>query len=143
MKSKMQWTRSETLPLAGLYALGLVWLIVLGVSCTAIPQSTARETMPTQNQQLIGTWEKVTDSACSRMYPSQLRFLEDGQYDAQNDPSSSFMIWDVGTYAIADSRQVQISLANDAAITYGFSVENDVLTFEDPDGCEFEYRRVG
>lgn len=98
--------------------------------------------MPRQTAQLAGSWAKITDSACSRMYPAAVEFQRDGSYVAQNSPSAGFLIWDVGAYAPDGTTHVRISLANDAVISYQYAIANNILTFIDPDGCKFQYRRV-
>lgn len=98
--------------------------------------------MPEQRLQLVGNWEKTTVSACSQVYPDTIQFQEGKLYFGQKDPPGTFAQWDVGTYEIVGPQQVKISTANDAIITYEFSISNDVLAFVDPDGCEFKYRRI-
>lgn len=98
--------------------------------------------MPNQAQQLVGNWEKITHATCGLMYPDTIQFQEGGLYFGQKDPPGTFTQWDVGTYAIVSSNQIKISTANDAVITYKFSISNDTLIFADPDDCQFEYRRV-
>lgn len=63
-------------------------------------------------------------------------------YFGHKDPPGTFTLWDVGTYEIAGSKQIKISIANDAILTYEFSISNDILAFVDPDGCEFRYQRL-
>ncbi|HEY5870091.1 MAG TPA: hypothetical protein VI542_31745 [Candidatus Tectomicrobia bacterium] len=98
--------------------------------------------MPEQMPQLVGHWEKITHSACSDVYPDRMQFQEGELYSGQKDHPGTFTQWDVGTYEIAGPMHIKISTANDAIITYEFSVSDGVVTFIDPDGCEFKYRRV-
>lgn len=106
-------------------------------------QANARnEFMSEDIAQLVGRWEKLTRSACSEVYPDSIQFQKGGLYFGQKDPPGTFTLWDVGTYAMSSPRQITISLANDASVTYGFSLSNDVITFVDPDECEFKYRKV-
>lgn len=116
--------------------------IFLGVGCAPTPRATQSETMPTQTPQLVGNWEKVSRSECSQAYPDSLHFQEGGLYFGQKDPPGTFTLWDAGTYEIVDLEHIKISTANDAIVTYDFSITDDVLGFIDPDGCEFKYQRV-
>ena len=123
-------------------ALAVVIIIVLGVCCAPTPRITPSEAMPTQTPQLVGNWEKITRSTCSQVYPDTIQFQKGGLYFGQKDPPGTFTQWDAGTFEVVSSKQIKISIANDAIIIYGFSILNDVLTFIDPDGCEYSYRRV-
>lgn len=122
-------------------ALAVVSIIALGVGAQLTPRGTTSEAMTKQTLQLVGKWEKTTRSACSQMYPDHIEFQERGLYYGQKEPQGTFTQWDVGTYEIVDPTHVKISTANDAIISYEFSISNDVLKFEDLDGCEFKYRR--
>lgn len=128
--------------LASLGALAAVLLIVPGVGCEATPGTLPRETMPTATEKLVGNWEKITDSTCSQTYPDTIQFQERGFYFGQNEPPGTFTQWDVGTFEVVGPDQIEISTANDAIVTYKFSMAEDVLAFTDPDGCEYKYRRV-
>ncbi len=97
--------------------------------------------MPLEKAQLVGNWEKITDSECSQIYPDKLRFQEGNLYFGESDPSK-FAYWDVGTYEVASTQKVKISTANDAIVAYDFDISKNVLTFVDPNRCEFKYRRV-
>lgn len=98
--------------------------------------------MPAQTPDLTGSWEKCTSSPCSQVYPDMIRFQPNGQYVGQKSAPGMFSIWDVGTFEVMDDRQVNLSTANDAVITYAYSLSNDMLTFTDPDGCEFRFERA-
>ena len=128
--------------IASLWALAVMAASLLGVGGTPMPRGAPRETMPIQTPQLVGDWEKITTSQCSQMYPERIQFRANGLYFAQNDPSSGFIVWDVGEYAMVSAQQVKISLANDAVAAYKFAILNDVLTFIDPDGCAYSYRQA-
>lgn len=94
----------------------------------------------------LGTWVKVTRNECGEKYPEQIQFTERGLYfDKSEETAESryHTVWDVGRFELNDSRHVKLSTSNDAEIVYGFSATPDTLTFKDPDGCEFAYRRVG
>jgi hypothetical protein len=127
---------------SGPYVLAFIIFIFPGVGCASTLGDRRSEAMPEHMPKLVGNWEKITHPACSDVYPDRIQFQEGELYSGQKDPSGTFTQWDVGTYKIASPRQIKISTANDAIITYEFSVSDDVLTFIDPDGCEFKYRRV-
>jgi hypothetical protein len=89
------------------------------------------------------SWEKISRTACDELYPDSIRFQENALYFGLKDPPGTFTRWDVGTYEVIGSERINISTANDAIVTYGFTISNDTLTFVDPDDCQFRYRRAG
>ncbi|MGH9841709.1 MAG: hypothetical protein ACREEM_23395 [Blastocatellia bacterium] len=97
--------------------------------------------MPGKTILLAGKWEKVTASSCSRKYPARIEFQPRGLYTGATNPPGEFTWWDAGTWEAAGSGQVKLSTANDAVITYKYSIAGAVLTFKDPEGCEFKYRK--
>lgn len=90
----------------------------------------------------MGSWEKTTADPCSQVYPDTIQFQENGLYFGQKEPSGTFSQWDVGTFEVVSPEEVKISTANDAIITYEYTILNDQLQFVDPDGCAFDYRKV-
>jgi len=90
----------------------------------------------------IGTWEKITDLLCSQVYPTLIEFHKNGLYSGTGAQPGRSPGWDIGTWNIVSPNQVKISTAHDAIITYEFSFSDDILTFVDPDGCEFKYQKV-
>lgn len=97
--------------------------------------------MPHQTQSLVGNWEKITHSQCSRIYPESIEFQERGLYVGRAEQPGAFTEWDVGTYALVDARHVKLSTASDAVIAYQFTLSGDQLTFVDQASCTFSYRR--
>ena len=97
--------------------------------------------MPTDAQRLIGTWEKITHSACSRAYPDTLRFDPEGEYTGRQRAPGMFAIWDRGTYRLAGPGSISMSTASDVIRTYGYSLQGEILTFDDSAACRFRYRR--
>ena len=94
------------------------------------------------DERLVGRWEKVTRSACAEPYPDELEVRANGIYEGRKeDAGGGFTTWDVGVFR-PHGATVEISTANDAHIAYEFSLAEDVLTFVDPSGCRFEYRRA-
>ena len=142
MKSKTWWTRFRKMRTASLRTRAVVIIIALGVGCAPTPRGTPSKDMPTQTPQLVGNWEKTTSSTCSQVYPDTIQFQEGGLYFGHKDPPGTFTQWDVGTFEVVGPKQIKISIANDAIVTYEFSISNDILKFVDSDGCEFTYRRV-
>ncbi|MGK7898546.1 MAG: hypothetical protein AB4372_34255 [Xenococcus sp. (in: cyanobacteria)] len=92
---------------------------------------------------LIGHWEKVSFSPCSRVYPTQIEFQENGLYKGIGAQAGSSPGWDVGTYEIISPSQVRISVNNDAIFTYQFLIIGGKLKFVDPNGCEFQFEKDG
>ena len=128
--------------LARLCSLIVIPILLLGVGCTPTSGSLERETMPTQPSPLAGNWTRITQSECAQIYPDSIDFQPGRLYFSQQEQPGTFTLWDVGTYEVVDPQHVQISTANDALITYRFSIQEDVLTFTDPQDCEFSYRRA-
>ncbi len=141
MKSRTWWALCKKTLLPGLYVLVAATLIPIGVGWTPTSMGYLSEIMPTPIQKIVGNWEKITDSACSRPYPDGIRFQENGSYLGTKDPPGTYTHWDVGTYDFVGPGRIEISLANDAIVGYSYAILNDVLRFVDPDGCEFDYRR--
>lgn len=142
MKPKTWWTRYKKMRPSRLCAMAVMTTILLGVGCAPTPRTTPGEAMSEQTPQLVGNWEKITVSACSQVYPDSIQFQKGGLYYGQKEPPGTFTQWDVGTYVVVDPKHIKISTANDAIVTYKFSILNDVLTFVDPDKCDFQYRSV-
>jgi hypothetical protein len=122
--------------------LAVLTAILLGAGAQLAPRPTRSEIMPEKMSQLVGHWEKLTDSPCSRVYPKLLEFRAEGLYSGTGIEPGNAPGWDIGTWQIAGPTQVKISTVNDAVITYEFSLSGDILTFVDLDKCEFRYRRV-
>jgi hypothetical protein len=76
------------------------------------------------------------------MYPESIEFLADGTYRGAGGKPGSFTLWDVGSYEPSGLSAVRISTANDAVVSYRFSIAKDLLSFEDTAGCRFRYRRA-
>jgi hypothetical protein len=100
------------------------------------------EYMAKTTPQLTGSWEKVTVSSCSRVYPKFIEFRADGLYSGTGAEPGNTPGWDIGTWEMVSSTQVKISTVNDAIATYEYHLVDDVLVFVDDDKCEFRYRRV-
>lgn len=108
----------------------------------AVRCTNPRTSLPTSDDmKLKGTWTKQTQSDCGQMYPAQIEFKDDDRYSAQPDNGATqHPIWDVGTWTIVD-KQIKISTANDAIITYAVSLKDTILTIKAPDGCTLEYKK--
>lgn len=91
---------------------------------------------------VLGRWKKITNSACSGLYPSVIDFKPNGLYSTESDPQTPIHpIWDVGTFS-QSTNQVSLSTSNDAVIAYKASQANEQLTFQAPDGCVVTYKRL-
>lgn len=91
---------------------------------------------------LAGKWRKISSGQCDQKYPLEIEFFEGRRYLAKKGPEQGFIWWDAGTYEAVGGQQVKISAANDAQILYKSSISEDVLTFTDEEGCEFQYQRM-
>jgi hypothetical protein len=116
--------------------------IILGAGCGSVPRTMRIRGASEMKPQLIGNWEKITISTCSRVYPKVIEFRENGLFSGVGTKPGNAPGWDVGTWEVVSSTEVKISTMNDAIITYEFSLEDDILTFVDADKCEFQYRKV-
>lgn len=76
-----------------------------------------------------------------RAVSRQARIRDGGLYFGHKDPAGTFTQWDAGTWEMAGSNQIKLSTANDAVISYEWSLSGDLLTFKDAEGCEFQYRK--
>ena len=52
-------------------------------------------------------------------------------------------LWDQGRWQVTGPGQMSLSPANDEVVTYAYSLSDGTLTFTDPSGCRFSYRRSG
>lgn len=98
--------------------------------------------MPGNNQKLQGTWLRGTVSQGSDDYPDRIEFKEKGLYFGKKKEPNTFTCWDVGTYEVVSDNEVRISTANDAVITYQFTMSGDTLRFVDAQGQALEYCRA-
>ena len=88
---------------------------------------------------IVGSWRKQAGPACAARYPDVLVILPNGQYRGRTDPEGEYTHWDVGTWEAKGPGKIAVSTANDAVITYRFTLRGERLSFTDPDGCEFSY----
>lgn len=142
MRLKPWLIRSRMLWIVNLTLASIILSAYAGLGCPIAPDTLLGEIMVTETA-WIGQWERVTFSPCSRTYPTQIEFHKNGLYRGIGAQSGPSLGWDVGTYNIVSSSQVRISAANDTVLTYKYAIANDRLTFVDPDGCEFQYQKVG
>jgi hypothetical protein len=91
---------------------------------------------------LRGTWRKVSSKDCDRQYPDEIEF-RDATYLGRKGAGQGFIVWDAGGFQVVAPDEVKIEIATDEQVPYRFSLEGDVVTFRDAEGCEFSYRRVG
>lgn len=93
--------------------------------------------------ELVGTWERVEAPACAARYPLHLRLEGNGLYRGRPAPPAQAAWWDLGLWRVTGPGRVAISTANDAVLTYAYSLKGDRLTFTDSEGCRFSYHRTG
>jgi hypothetical protein len=91
--------------------------------------------------EVIGHWEKSSQSACSEQYPDRIEFRDQGLYFGQRGPQGTYTHWDAGTWEVVSDSQMKLSTANDAVITYAVQLNGNVLKFTDAQSCQIEYRK--
>jgi hypothetical protein len=90
---------------------------------------------------LRGRWRKETDEPCAAQYPVEIEFKE-ATYLAAKGPEQGFITWDAGIYRVEPEDRVLVSTATDELVPYQYDEEGERITFTDPGGCQFSYRRV-
>jgi hypothetical protein len=116
---------------------GLLLLGSLSLSCQRPPvKKDLDDTNP-----LVGSWEKINPAKCSEIYPTVIEFSANGVYQTQSEVTTISMAWDAGTYAV-DRQIVKIANALEVSKPYRFVIKNEIVTFEDDQGCRFPYRRM-
>ena len=117
--------------------IGLSIVANLLLSCRRQPASDAQKV----SNELIGSWQKVSSEPCSAAYPNVIEFTANGVYQTQSEETSVQQVWDTGMYEV-DRQIVKISNAQEVSKTYRFVIKNEMVTFEDDQGCKFAYRRM-
>lgn len=118
-------------------------LLLLGSACSTGADSGAIPPSDSQSESLVGRWRKTTSDPCAALYPDEIEFFKDTTtYLAQKGASQSFIIWDAGSYRIEKNREVTLSTATDALVTYPFTLASKTLTFVDANNCRFTYERA-
>lgn len=95
----------------------------------------------TGQPELLGEWAKVGAPRCAEKYPDTLTFTP-GTYRGRRGPAQGLIWWDTGIYRIEERNRLLLGVATDEIVSYEISVEGDLLTVLDSDGCRFSYRRV-
>ena len=127
------------------------WVTVFGVATLLVPlfsmtfgagsSSRSNDETLDKSKDLIGKWKKISTAKCAETYPDGLEFF-DARYLGKKGRGQRFIWWDVGGYKVIAADRVKIDIATDEQVVYRFSISENVLTFVDREGCEFEYRRV-
>jgi hypothetical protein len=95
------------------------------------------------DSKLVGTWQRSGSDACAASYPVNLRIDANGLYTGAAEQAGEFTLWDAGTWRGKGPGKVALSVANDAVITYAYTLAGDVLTITDDKECRVVYRRSG
>jgi hypothetical protein len=139
---KRLWTLFRILGAVSLCLLSLMIPICPSAGWMPTTLERPREIMAKPVPNLVGSWQKITHSECSQFYPDRIQFQENGLYVVQKESPAIFSQWDVGRYERVDAEHIKLSTANDAVISYHLSTSDQGLKFTDPEGCEFEYRKI-
>lgn len=97
--------------------------------------------MAEHDPRLPGAWHRIDQAPCAAGYAAHLRFEESGLYFGNTEPAGGFTWWDQGRWRVPAAGQMALSIANDEVVTYAYSLIDGTLTFTDPAGCSFSYRR--
>lgn len=112
---------------------------VVNTACGWVqPGVTMTKTEPT----LPGQWTRSSGGPCADGYAHHLRIEPQGLYFGSTEPPGGFTWWDGGTWRVTAPGRISLSTANDAVISYGFSLNGDTLSFTDDKNCQFAFRRV-
>ncbi|WP_265989970.1 hypothetical protein [Larkinella insperata] len=122
---------------AGRILPGLFLLANLFLSCRRSPVGDVQQV----TNALVGAWQKISPAPCSQGYPNVIEFTANGVYQTQSEETAVPQVWDTGTYEV-DRQLVKIANAREVARTYRFVIKNEMVTFEDDQGCKFPYRRL-
>src|SRR5260370_10265478 len=90
---------------------------------------------------LVGTWTKVTRTACADKYPATLTFST-GTYRGARGPAQGMVWWDAGIYRLEDTKTLVISTATDELVSYQFAIHDNGFDVTDLEGCRVTYRRA-
>lgn len=100
------------------------------------------ETAQAGDARLVGSWQKSHGGECAAGYAATLRVDAGGLYFGATDPPGAFTWWDGGSWRVPAPGRLALSTANDAVVTYGYSLHGDTLHIVDAAGCRFGYRRT-
>src|SRR5215218_2433694 len=90
---------------------------------------------------ILGNWTKLKGSNCSEKYPDRIEFKKNGIYQGEaSDEATMHPVWDAGTFELKGNA-ISISTSNDAVINYAIVMDNEIVSFNDPDGCVIKYKR--
>ncbi len=90
---------------------------------------------------ILGSWRKTTKK--SNIYPPEITFTKQGIYHAKIDENQKVHpIWDAGEFYLISENTIKISTSNDEEILYKFIIEDDRLSFETKEGCQFSYYKI-
>jgi len=91
---------------------------------------------------IAGTWKKITESKCSKIYPELIDFKSNNIFSAKNEKESTIHpVWDSGSYDLINSDKIKISTSYDAVLTYHYEIRNGILEFKDDSECTFQYKK--
>ena len=99
--------------------------------------------MSVGDSRLVGGWQRNAAPPCAARYPVRWQVAANGLYTGQAETAGEFTTWDSGTWRVREPGRLALSVASDEVVTYGYSLVGELLSFTDPQGCSFSYRRVG
>jgi len=96
-----------------------------------------------QIEGLVGKWSKLERTSCNEKYPDILEFMKNGLYSgSKGENANEYTLWDTGDYKVVSENQIKISTANDKIVRYNYFNRDNVLTFEDEEKCQVQYKRI-
>ena len=102
----------------------------------------SQNTLQEKQKSFAGKWKKISSIPCATRYPDNIEFFNATYLGKKGQSGQGFIIWDAGGYQVLQEDQVKIDIATDQQVLYKFSISQDILTFVDPTGCQFQYRKV-
>lgn len=98
--------------------------------------------MVEHDPRLPGTWRRSGQEPCAAGYAAHLRLEDGGLYFGSTEPAGGFTWWDQGRWEVSAPGRLALSTANDEVVIYAYSLIDGTLTFTDPSGCSFSYKRA-
>ncbi len=118
-------------------------IILLSIASCATESGGSQNTLQEKQKNFVGKWKKISSVSCAAAYPDDIEFFTATYLGKKGSSGQRFIVWDAGGYQVLQGDLVKIDTATDQQVLYKYSISQDILTFVDPTGCEFQYRKIG